>query len=117
MDDLGANRQNRDRRRAPRFNISLPVTFVVPETGRTYSATVDNISLGGVLLLTDAPLDEGTRLVMHLPIAADMTMRVEASLVRSSSAGEFGVAFVALSEDELDRLADFVEQRYSDKEL
>ena len=69
------------------------------------------MSLGGVLLLTEVPLDEGTRLVMHLPITEDMTMRVEASMVRSASAGEFGVAFVSLTEDELDRLADFVERR------
>jgi hypothetical protein len=104
-------RPGADRRRAPRFNISMPVTFTVPDSGRTYAATVDNISLGGVLLLTDAPLADGTRLVMHLPIADDMTMRVEASLVQTRNAGEFGVAFVSLTDDELDRLSDFVEQR------
>ena len=111
MDDRGARQEASDRRRAPRFNISLPVTVTNLDTGRSFAATVDNISLGGVLLLTDASLDEGSRLVMHLPIAADMTMRLEASLVRSASAGEFGVAFVSLSDDELDRLSDFVERR------
>jgi hypothetical protein len=40
-----------------------------------------------------------------------MTMRVEASLVQTRNAGEFGVAFVSLTDDELDRLSDFVEQR------
>jgi c-di-GMP-binding flagellar brake protein YcgR len=100
-----------DRRRAPRFNISMPVTFTVVSTGRTFAATVDNISLGGVLLLTEAKLEDGDRLVMHLPIAEDMTMRVEASLVRVRDAGEFGVAFVSLTDDELDRLTEFVEQR------
>jgi hypothetical protein len=89
----------------------MPVTFSVPATGQTFTATVDNISMGGVLLLTEAPLAEGTRLVMHLPITEDMTMRVEASLVRSASAGELGVAFVSLTDEELDRISEFVEQR------
>lgn len=100
-----------ERRRAPRFNISMPVSFSVRATGRTYPATVDNISLGGVLLLTEEELAEGTRVVIHLPIAADMTMQIEASLVRTTHLGEFGLAFLSLSEDELDRLNDFVEQR------
>lgn len=100
-----------ERRRAPRFNIALPVTITATETGRMYPATVDNISLGGVLLITDAPLEEGARLVIHLPIAADMTMRIEAALRRIANAGEFGVAFISLTDEELDRLSDFVEQR------
>lgn len=89
----------------------MPVTFTVPATGRTYPATVDNMSLGGVLLLTEASIAEGTRIVIHLPVADDMTMRVEGSLVRTTNVGEVGVAFVSLSEDELDRLAEFVGQR------
>lgn len=100
-----------DRRRAPRFNISMPVTFSDSVTGRMYPATVDNISLGGVLLLTEAVLAEGSRVVIHLPIAEDMTMRIEASLVRKTNVGEVGVAFVELTDDELDRLSDFFEQR------
>ena len=67
--------------------------------------------MGGVLLLLDASLPGGARLVLHLPIAADMTMRVEASLVRSSGVGEIGVAFVSLTDEELDRLSDFLERR------
>lgn len=89
----------------------MPVTFTAVSTGRTYAATVDNISLGGVLLLTDARLADGERLVMNLPIAEDMTVRVEASLVRARDTGEFGVAFISLTDEELDRLTEFVEQR------
>ncbi len=113
MSPHDAAQSGSDRRRAPRFNISMPVTISDAETGRTYPATVDNISLGGLLLLLDAPLASGSRLFIHLPIAADMIMRIEASLVRSSDMGEFGVAFVALGDDELDRLAEFFEQRSS----
>jgi len=100
-----------DRRRAPRFNISLPVTFSVPATNRVYRATVDNISLGGVLLLTDAHLSEGTSIELLLPIAEDTTMRIEAVLARATDVGEFGIAFLSLTDDELDRLADFVDNR------
>lgn len=100
-----------DRRRAPRFNISMPVTVYDAATGRGFAATVDNISLGGVLLLLDDHLEAGSRLFIDLPISADMSMRIEASLVRSSDLGEFAVAFVSLTDDELDRLGAFFEAR------
>jgi PilZ domain len=100
-----------ERRSAPRFNISMPVTVYDAATGRGFAATVDNISLGGVLLLLDEPIDAGSRLFIDLPIAADMSMRIEASLVRSSDLGEFGVAFVSLTDDDLDRLGAFFEAR------
>jgi|SRR5215472_1258013 len=100
-----------ERRSAPRFNISMPVTVYDAVTGRAFAATVDNISLGGVLLLIDERIDAGSRLFIDLPVAADMSMRIEASLVRSSDLGEFGVAFVSLTDDELDRLGAFFEAR------
>ena len=104
-------RSGGDRRRATRFNISMPATVFDAVTGRAYAATVDNISLGGVLLLLDATLEAGTRLFIDLPIADDMTMRLEASCVHATDLGEFGVAFVSLTDDELDRLAFLVEHR------
>ena len=111
MSDEAAGKTTSERRRAPRFNISLPVTVSDAATGRSYVATVDNISLGGVCLLIESDIPAGTRLVIHLPIAPDMTMRIEASLVRTTNVGEFGVAFVSLSDEELDRLSDFFELR------
>lgn len=89
----------------------MPVTVYDAVTGRGFAATVDNISLGGVLLLLDDRLAAGSRLFIDLPIAADMSMRIEASLVRSSDLGEFAVAFVSLTDDELDRLSEFFEAR------
>lgn len=111
MSDEVSAQTKAERRRAPRFNISMPVTVSDVATGRSYVATVDNISLGGVCLLIETKLAAGTRLIINLPIAADMTMQIEASLVRTTSVGEFGVAFVSLSEDELDRLSEFFELR------
>jgi PilZ domain-containing protein len=104
-------RTSDDRRRAPRFNISMPVTVTDAVSGRSYSATVDNVSLGGMLLLVDSHFAPGARLFINFPIAADMTMRVEAALVRTSDVGEFGVAFVSLTDEEHDRLAEFFDLR------
>jgi hypothetical protein len=100
-----------ERRQAPRFNISLPVTFTVVDSGRLCVGMVDNISLGGVLLLTDEPLEHDARIVIHIPIAIDATVNIDAAIVRTSSLGEVGVAFIALGEDEMTRLADLVDQR------
>jgi PilZ domain len=103
--------QGSDRRGAPRFNISMPVTFSVVATGRICAATVDNISMGGVLLLTDEHLDNGVEIVIHLPIEIDMTINVGATIVRTAEVGEFGVAFIRLTDEELDRISTFVESR------
>lgn len=100
-----------DRRQAPRFNISLPVTYTVTKSGRLCAGMVDNISLGGVLLLTDEPLDQDTRITIHIPIAMDATMNIDAAIVRTSNIGEVGVAFISLGDDAMDRLSDLVDQR------
>jgi len=72
---------------------------------------VDNISLGGVLLLTDEDLDQGERIVIHIPIAMDTTVTIEAAIVRTSNLGEVGVAFMSLGEEAMQRLADLVDRR------
>ncbi len=100
-----------ERRQAPRFNISMPVTFTVTDSGRLCVGMVDNISLGGVLLLTDEPLDHDARIVIHIPIAIDATVNIDAAIVRTSNVGEVGVAFVSLGDDAMQRLADLVDLR------
>ena len=100
-----------ERRQAPRFNISMPVTFSVAGSGRLCAGMVDNISLGGVLLVTDELLDRDDRIVIHIPIALDTTMNIEAAIVRTSNVGEVGVAFMSLGDDAMQRLAELVDQR------
>jgi len=100
-----------ERRQAPRFNISMPVTFSVAGSGRLCAGMVDNMSLGGVLLLTDEKLDQEQRIVIHIPITADMTVNIEAAIVRTSNLGEVGVAFMSLGDDAMQRLAELVDQR------
>ena len=100
-----------ERRQAPRFNISLPITFSVAGSGRLCAGMVDNISLGGVLLLTDEPLQHDDRITIHVPIAMDTTINIEAAIVRTSTLGEVGVAFMSLGDEAMQRLSDLVDQR------
>lgn len=100
-----------ERRQAPRFNISMPVTFSVAGSGRLCTGMVDNMSLGGVLLLTDEALDQDDRIVIHIPITMDATVNIEAAIVRTSSLGEVGVAFISLRDEEMQRLSDLVDRR------
>ena len=89
----------------------MPVTFTVAGSGKLCAGMVDNISLGGVLLLTDEQLHENDRIVIHIPIAMDTTVNIEAAIVHTSSLGEVGVAFMSLGDDAMQRLADLVDQR------
>ena len=89
----------------------MPVTFSVAGSGRQCAGMVDNISLGGVLLLTDEQLDQDARIVIHIPIAMDTTVNIEAAIVRTSNLGEVGVAFMSLGDDAMQRLAELVDQR------
>jgi hypothetical protein len=89
----------------------MPVTFSIKLTGRICAATVDNISMGGVLLLTDQRLANDTEIVIHLPIDIDATINVHATVTRTANIGEFGVAFIRLTDEEMDRISTFVETR------
>lgn len=103
-----------ERRAAPRFNISLPLTFTVSEDGRAYAATVDNLSLGGMLLLTELDVEHGTDIVVHLPVGAEAVLDVEARIVRTArvgALGELGVAFLTLGDEQLQRVAEIVDAR------
>jgi hypothetical protein len=100
-----------DRRRYPRFNIKLPVEFTIVDEQRRCRAMVDNISLAGVLLLTDEPLAQGARIIVHLPSNPDEPLDVQSQVVRTSVVGEFGVAFVSMTLEEIERVTSFVERR------
>lgn len=111
MSEGPSNQNSSERRQAPRFNISLPVTYSIAGSGRLCAGMVDNMSLGGVLLLTDEPLVQDARITIHIPIALDTTVNIEAAIVRTSHLGEVGVAFISLGEEAMQRLAEFVDQR------
>ena len=89
----------------------MPVTFSVFGSSRSCVGMVDNMSLGGVLLLTDEQLEHDDRIVIHIPVSADMTVNIEAAIVRTSNLGEVGVAFMSLGDEAMQRLSDLVDQR------
>jgi PilZ domain len=111
LTDSDAGELHIDRRRYPRFNIRLPVEFTIVDEQRRCRAVVDNISLAGVLLLTDEPLAQGTRILVHLPSTPQEPLAVQSQVVRTSVVGEFGVAFVSMTLDEIERITAFVERR------
>ena len=100
-----------ERRRYPRFNVKLPVEFTIAGENRRCRATVDDISLAGVLLLTDEPLEQGTLIVVHLPSPPERPLDIQAAVVRTSVVGELGVAFIELTESQLEQVSNFVERR------
>ena len=106
----GDNELKPDRRRYPRFNVKLPVDFTAAYEQRRCRATIDNISLAGVLLLTDEQLENGTRITVHIPQQGGPPLNLQAQIVRASVVGEFGVTFVSMSEAEIERLTSFVER-------
>lgn len=99
-----------NRRRYPRFNVKLPVEFTILGEQRRCRATVDNISLAGILLITEEALENGARIIVHMLHGGARSLDVQGQVVRASVVGEFGVAFVALSEAEVEHLTSFVER-------
>jgi hypothetical protein len=110
LTDSDAGELHVDRRRYPRFNVKLPVEFTIVDEQRRCKAALDNISLAGVLLLTDEPLAQGTRIIVHLPSTPDEPLDIRSEVVRTSVVGEFGVAFVSMTLDEIERVTSFVER-------
>ena len=111
MNEDAAGELHIDRRRYPRFNLKLPVEYTIVEQQRRCSAMVDNISLAGVLLLTAEPLRQGTNVVVHLPSDSGESLDIKAQIVRTSLVGELGVAFIAMTADEVERVTALVERR------
>lgn len=111
MTESDAGELHIDRRRYPRFNLKLPIEFTIVDEQRRCRAMVDNISLAGVLLLTDEPLAQGARIIVHLPSEPDSPLAVQSEVVRTSVVGEFGVAFVSMTMAEIERVTNFVEGR------
>ncbi len=57
------------RRQHPRLNVSLPVEYVVQQSGNARTATLRTLGGGGLLLVLPSPLEVGTiiSLTVYLP--------------------------------------------------
>ena len=111
MNEADAGELKFERRRYPRFNVRLPIEFTIVAEGRRCRAMVDNVSLAGVLLLTDEPLDQGTAVVVHMPAGKDGALDIPSKIVRTSVVGEFGVAFIGMTEEDVERISKMLERR------
>ena len=94
----------KERRRAPRIAVSLPVTFQTQD-GNVHTGTIENLSETGMLLVTntDVPADTAVRILFG-DYDASHAVEVSGNVVRSSPVGEFGISFVELSQRALDAI-------------
>jgi hypothetical protein len=89
-----------ERRRSRRFPLRQPASFRVPgEDAREISATTQNVSKDGVLLLSDSAIPVGSRadLVLILESRLERSIRLTGSgrveRVEQDSGGQYAIAF------------------------
>ena len=88
-----------ERRENQRVPLTLHVQYTL-EDGEIRSGTVQNISKGGVLLVSDVVVPLGTKLEIHFrDPKAERLVHVSGKVIRSAAAGEFGVSFVYMSSE------------------
>lgn len=94
-------------RRYPRVAVQLPVSFRNNECEA--DGTLYNLSLGGCRIDTDQPPEKGVYLLMHMYLSyAEPPTIIQLAAVRWSSATEFGVEFLMLTEATQERLQRFL---------
>jgi serine/threonine protein kinase len=78
----------KERRAAPRRKVPHTPSCTVTEGHATLAMAVQDISSGGIGLVSDRPLDKGTRLVIHLDWACGASHALRASVCHSTPQGE-----------------------------
>lgn len=116
-DKLFIDRGGEDRRRHVRFPVRLTVRCG-EGAPRDYEDFILNISRGGVFIQSGRPFETGTRLVMHFYIPPEEKLLAEfrGEVVGVSPGGPgrplgMHVRFLEVSEKDLKRLEDFLEER------
>ena len=99
-------RDSKDRRSDVRIDVSFPINLEVEKSGKRTPAVVENVSLGGVLLRTDAALALDESVILEIHAADSPALRLPATVVRFTGSQSYGTAFVSLSEADADRLMD-----------
>ncbi len=96
-------------RRYIRLEISEPITFMIlrdrengfrtRSDGQTYNGSILNISAGGILISSEAPLEEGTLLIMKMSLQEVEVIDKVIGLVKRADAdsGEWliGIEFIS----------------------
>lgn len=93
-----------ERRRAARVSVDIPVIARVSELG-IIQARISDLSVGGLALHCDRPLqiDREVSLVLPLPYTNDM-VRITGRVVNGNEAGRAGVRFSFVPEEDLSAL-------------
>ncbi len=96
-----------DQRQYERIEVQIPATFSIDQTSGT--GLVTSLSLGGCALEVEAQLSVGALLQLQLQVSgSDPPIEVEAAIVRSVRAKNFGMEFLRLRSDEHYRLIHYV---------
>lgn len=106
-----------NRRKYPRFQVDLPVSF--SEDRLEGTGTMIDLSVEGCRIRSEASVFTGDYLAMqlHLP-DQDCPLRIDLAAVRWSIGQEFGVEIIRLSPDQQTRLRELihaVEERHCSK--
>ena len=99
-----------ERRRDLRIDVSFPIVIETAQSGRRTPGVVENVSLGGVLLRTETPLDVRTEVTLEIQAGEAPALELPATVVRTFGAQSYGTTFVSLSEADADRLMDLTAQ-------
>lgn len=101
-----------ERRQYPR--VAIAVNVRIEYTSYKFQAVTENLSIGGMLLLSERRLPVGTKLKLEIPAPTkDLpTVNAEGVVVRIKDAEPRGLAirFTELSEKEHNNLATLIEQ-------
>ena len=93
-----------ERRSDVRIDVSFPINLEDQISGKRTPAVVENVSLGGVLLRTEAGLTLRQHVVLDIQAGDAPPLRIPATVVRFTGTQSYGTAFVTLSEADADRL-------------
>ncbi|MDA2910678.1 PilZ domain-containing protein [Nitrospiraceae bacterium AH_259_D15_M11_P09] len=96
-----------DQRQYERIEVQIPATFSMDQASGT--GLVTSLSLGGCALEVETQLSVGALLQLQLQVSgSDPPIEVEAAIVRSVRAKNFGMEFLRLRSDEHYRLIHYV---------
>jgi hypothetical protein len=103
-------------RKYPRFAVHIPISFTGDHEGE---GLVTNLSVGGCRVEhTDAVVDVKAMLTVLLPLSInEPPIKVDAALVRWTSSPNFGLEFVFLRPEALQRLERYLNQLPPDAQV
>lgn len=96
------------RRRSARCPVEIPVAPVVAEIG-TIDARITDISIGGLALQCNAPLEIGWTVAIFFPLPGTAErIHITGRVVNADKHGRAGLSFSRLPEQDLSRLVDWL---------